>query len=167
MEAAGGAESSLLSKLSVLEQLRDEADETRRQMDRQTEESRRTERDTEELETQLLTLDTSDPQHEISLTANQSVRCRVTGQPLSNGSELKLPPSLQREEGGVRGGRGLSFLKRRQPVAVVVSASSQIHHRQILHLIFLLLEEFPLHFAAESQSFIPVELEKPLNLDRN
>lgn len=67
----------LLSKLSVLEQLRDEADETRRQMDRQTEESRRTERDTEELETQLLTLDTSDPQH-VSFTgslhcANQDI----------------------------------------------------------------------------------------------
>ncbi|XP_049908020.1 centriolin-like [Epinephelus moara] len=54
----------LLSKLSVLEQLRDEADETRRQMDRQTDESRRTERETVELETQLLTLDTTDPQHD-------------------------------------------------------------------------------------------------------
>ncbi|XP_034727864.1 centriolin [Etheostoma cragini] len=53
----------LFSKLSVLEQLRDEADETKRQMDRQTEESRKAERETEELETQLLTLDTTDPQH--------------------------------------------------------------------------------------------------------
>ncbi|XP_028433479.1 centriolin isoform X1 [Perca flavescens] len=53
----------LFSKLSVLEQLRDEADETKRQMDRQTDESRKKERETEELETQLLTLDTTDPQH--------------------------------------------------------------------------------------------------------
>lgn len=48
----------LLSKLSALDELRDEADEARRQMDRQTEE-----RQTEELEKQLLTLDTTDQQH--------------------------------------------------------------------------------------------------------
>lgn len=53
----------LLSKLSVLEQLRDEAEETRRQTDRHSEESRKTERQTQELETRLLTLDTTDPQH--------------------------------------------------------------------------------------------------------
>ncbi|XP_078106551.1 centriolin [Sander vitreus] len=53
----------LFSKLPVLEQLRDEADETKRQMDRQPDESRKTERETEERRTQLLTLDTTDPQH--------------------------------------------------------------------------------------------------------
>ncbi|KAG7217736.1 hypothetical protein INR49_020959, partial [Caranx melampygus] len=53
----------LLRKLSALEQLRDDADETGRQLERQTEERRRTERQVEELQTQLQILDTSDPQH--------------------------------------------------------------------------------------------------------
>uniref|UniRef100_A0A3B4V8Y2 U2A'/phosphoprotein 32 family A C-terminal domain-containing protein n=1 Tax=Seriola dumerili TaxID=41447 RepID=A0A3B4V8Y2_SERDU len=81
----------LLSKLSVLEQLRDEADETGRQMDRQTEESRRTERETEELETQLLTLDTSDPQHDTPSSAGQGFHS-VKSLPLDKG----CPATLQR-----------------------------------------------------------------------
>ncbi|XP_026177590.1 centriolin isoform X2 [Mastacembelus armatus] len=49
----------LLSKLSILEKLRHEAEETQRQMDRQTEDSRKTERETEELQT----LETTHPEH--------------------------------------------------------------------------------------------------------
>ncbi|XP_070820717.1 centriolin [Chaetodon trifascialis] len=52
----------LLRKLSTLEHLRDEAAETLRQMDRRTEESRKTERETEKLESQLLTPNPTDPQ---------------------------------------------------------------------------------------------------------
>ncbi|XP_068166611.1 centriolin isoform X3 [Antennarius striatus] len=54
---------SFLYKLSVLEQLKDEADEMQRRMEQQTEERRTTERETDELETQLLTLEPTDPQH--------------------------------------------------------------------------------------------------------
>ncbi|XP_026198209.1 centriolin isoform X2 [Anabas testudineus] len=64
----------LLTKLSVLENLRFKVDDARKQMERQTEESRKTERETEELETQLLTLDTTDQQHAHATTQLSSCR---------------------------------------------------------------------------------------------
>ena len=65
----------LLGKLSVLEQLRGNAEETQRQMDRQTEDTRTTERETEELETELLTLDTTDPQHVSLIVRHRPALC--------------------------------------------------------------------------------------------
>ncbi|XP_067377633.1 centriolin isoform X2 [Channa argus] len=64
----------LFSKLSVLGELKDEADEARRQMDGQKEESRKIKRETEELETQLLREDATDQEHAHVTTQLSSCR---------------------------------------------------------------------------------------------